>query len=194
MSFCFQRSTLCCSISLCTYELSFCSIEVSSELGRGTEFDVYLKFPKVNGPAEAGRSAAAEPFSLEGRTILLCEDNEMNREIATAILEKNGMTVIPAVNGKEGAAQFECSEAGGISAVLMDIRMPVMDGYEAARAIRASGRPDADVPIIALSADVYTEDIKKARECGMTAHLSKPLDPELLLKTLREHIKAGKTE
>jgi signal transduction histidine kinase len=169
-------------------------IEVSSELGRGTEFDVYLKFPKVNGPAEAGRSAAAEPFSLEGRTILLCEDNEMNREIATAILEKNGMTVIPAVNGKEGAAQFECSEAGGISAVLMDIRMPVMDGYEAARAIRASGRPDADVPIIALSADVYTEDIKKARECGMTAHLSKPLDPELLLKTLREHIKAGKTE
>jgi acyl CoA:acetate/3-ketoacid CoA transferase len=78
--------------------------------------------------------------------------------------------------------------AGGISAVLMDIRMPVMDGYEAARAIRASGRPDADVPIIALSADVYTEDIKKAQECGMTAHLSKPLDPELLLKTLREHI------
>jgi two-component system sensor histidine kinase/response regulator len=75
--------------------------------------------------------------------------------------------------------------------VLMDIRMPVMDGYEAARAIRASGRPDADVPIIALSADVYTEDIKKAQECGMTAHLSKPLDPELLLKTLREHIRDG---
>jgi len=164
-------------------------IEVKSRLGEGTEFAVYLVFPKATGPAEPERGKTETPFMLSGRTILLCEDNEMNREIATAILEKNGMSVIPAVNGRDGVEQFKKSDSGAISAVLMDIRMPVMDGFEAAKAIRASGRPDSEiVPIIALSADVYADDIQKAQACGMTSHLSKPIDPELLLRTLQADI------
>lgn len=164
-------------------------IEVKSELGKGTEFTVYLTFPKADGRTEPERTPEEAYALLRGKTILLCEDNEMNREIAAAILEKHGMSVLPAVNGSEGVRRFLESESGGISAVLMDIRMPVMDGYAAARAIRASGHPDAGrVPIIALSADVYADDIKKAQECGMTGHLSKPIDPELLLRTLQADI------
>jgi two-component system sensor histidine kinase/response regulator len=127
--------------------------------------------------------------ALHGKTILMCEDNEMNREIATAILEKNKMTVVPAANGKEGIERFLESQPGEISAILMDIRMPVMDGYEAARTIRASDHPDAKrVPIIALSADAYVGDIGRAKECGMNEHLSKPIDPELMYSTLRRLI------
>lgn len=164
-------------------------IEVASRLGEGTEFTVYLTFPKVDGGAQPGSKNAGQPPALEGRTILLCEDNRMNREIATAILEKNGMTVIPAENGRAGSERFLGSADGSIDAVLMDIRMPVMDGYEAAKVIRASGRRDAAaVPIIALSADVYTADIRRAQDCGMTSHLSKPIDPELLLHTLQTDI------
>ncbi len=166
------------------------SIEVESTPGRGTKFTVCLTFPKADGRTEPKSEAPEEPAALRGKTILLCEDNEMNREIATAILEKNGMTVLPAANGREGVERFRQSGRGAISAVLMDIRMPVMDGYEAARTIRASGHPDArTVPIIALSADAYSEDVRKSRDSGMTSHLSKPIDPELLLRTLQEHIR-----
>jgi two-component system sensor histidine kinase/response regulator len=165
-------------------------IEVKSKLGEGTEFTVYLNFRKANGAGSADVTAQAEDQSvLQGKTILLCEDNEMNREIATAILEKKGMTVLSAVNGKEGAAYFAASQPGAISAILMDIRMPVMDGYEAAAAIRASRHPDAKrVPIVALSADAYIDDVHKAEECGMNGHLSKPIDPELVYSTLHRLI------
>jgi signal transduction histidine kinase len=165
-------------------------IEVKSKLGEGTEFTVYLTFKKA---ADTGGSYIANPAAdmaaLHGKTILMCEDNEMNREIATAILEKNKMTVVPAANGKEGIERFLESQPGEISAILMDIRMPVMDGYEAARTIRASDHPDAKrVPIIALSADAYVGDIGRAKECGMNEHLSKPIDPELMYSTLRRLI------
>ena len=171
------------------------SIEVKSTPGEGTEFTVRLTFPKASGAAQAPAAPSQAPYPLRGKTILLCEDNEMNREIASAILEKNGLTVLPAVNGQAGVEQFLKSGRGEISAILMDIRMPVMDGFEAARAIRTSGRPDAKtVPIIALSADAYAADIQKAREYGMTSHLSKPIDPELLLRTLRSDIQSRQDE
>jgi len=163
-------------------------IEVSSRPGEGTEFTVYLTFPKAEAPEKAGEPRQGQ-LCLRGKTVLLCEDNEMNREIATAILEKNGLSVLPAADGREGVERFAASKPGEIDAVLMDIRMPVMDGYAAARAIRASGRPDAAaIPIIALSADAYTEDIERARDSGMTGYLSKPIDPELLLRTLQQDI------
>ncbi len=165
-------------------------IEVKSRLGKGTEFIVHLDFQKVLRSDGAERKAEEKPVRLEGRRILLCEDNEMNREIATAILEKNGISVIPAVNGREGTERFMKSGKGEISAILMDIRMPVMDGYSAAKAIRASDHPDAaGIPIIALTADAYTNDVRKAQESGMTVHLSKPIDPELLLKTLQDAVR-----
>jgi CheY-like chemotaxis protein len=99
------------------------------------------------------------------------------------------------VNGKEGLTYFMRSHSGEISAILMDIRMPVMDGYETAKAIRASDHPDAKrIPIIALSADAYIDDINKAKEYGMNGHLSKPIDPELVYSTLYRLIcsKSGK--
>jgi PAS domain S-box-containing protein len=165
-------------------------IEVKSKLGEGTEFAVYLTFSKAGRQIDSNQDAQkGKQLMLCGKTILLCEDNEMNREIATAILEKNGMSVIPAVNGEEGVQRFIESGIGEISAVLMDIRMPVMDGYEASKAIRASSHPDSKkVPVIALSADAYNGDIQKARECGMNSHLSKPIDPEMLLQTLHADI------
>ena len=114
----------------------------------------------------------------------------MNREIARAILENEGLGVVCAVNGEEGVRLFRESSVGEFSAVLMDIRMPVMDGYESSKAIRALNRPDAgQVPIFALTADAYTGDIQKAQESGMSGHLSKPIDPAVLLRTLEEAIK-----
>lgn len=155
----------------------------------GTEFSVYLRLPKADDRTEPQPKTAESSFILKDKTILLCEDNAMNREIAIAILEKKGMSVIPAVNGKEGVDLFTGSEPGTFDAVLMDIRMPVMDGYEASKAIRTSGHPDSrKVPIIALSADAYSDDIKRAQACGMSGHLSKPIDPELLLRTLQTDI------
>lgn len=163
--------------------------EVKSQLGKGTEFTVHLTFQKVQPAAGTAAKPSQIPLALNGETVLLCEDNEMNREIATAILEKAGIAVIPAQNGREGLERFEKSDAGSISAILMDIRMPILDGYAATKAIRAAGHPDSQsIPIIALSADAYADDIQKAQDCGMTSHLSKPIDPELLLRTLQTDI------
>jgi signal transduction histidine kinase len=171
------------------------SIEAESRLGEGTEFTVYLTFKKADESNGLCPAKEKSDFILEGGKILLCEDNEMNREIATAILEKAGMSVIPAVNGREGVEKFLQSGIGDISAVLMDIRMPVMDGYEASKAIRAAGRPDSrSIPIIALSADAYNDDIIKVHECGMTSHLSKPVDPGRLLQTLQKDIVKAEQE
>ncbi len=167
-------------------------IEVKSRPGEGTEFTVYLTLPKADLCEGAEKTGRKLPIMLQGKTILLCEDNEMNREIATAILRKSGITVIPARNGKEGLNRFLESKPGEIAAILMDIRMPVMDGYEASEAIRSSGHPDSRrVPIIALSADAYNGDIQKARKAGMNSHLSKPIDPEMLLQTLQTDIRTA---
>ena len=166
-------------------------IEVQSELGKGTTFTVYLSFNKVKNCIEEAQTVSVDLTLLKGKTVLLCEDNEMNREIATAILEQSGMIVIPAANGEEGVNHFIESGSGMISAVLMDIRMPVMDGYAASRAIRVSNHPEArTIPIIALSADAYTDDVKKVQACGMNRHLSKPIDRKLLLQTLQVEIQS----
>ena len=166
-------------------------IEVQSELGKGTIFTVYLSFNKVKKRIAEAQTVSVDLTLLKGKTVLLCEDNEMNREIATAILEQSGMIVIPAANGEEGVNHFIESGSGMISAVLMDIRMPVMDGYAASRAIRVSNHPEArTIPIIALSADAYTDDVKKVQACGMNRHLSKPIDRKLLLQTLQVEIQS----
>lgn len=170
-------------------------IEVQSRLGAGTEFTVYLTLRKSDiRDSAAGAMEKAEHVSLRGSRILLCEDNEMNREIAKAILEKKDIAVNTAVNGKEGVKAFLRSAAGEYSAILMDIRMPVMDGYEAAREIRKAEHADAKkVPIIALTADAYTGDIMKAKECGMNGHLSKPIDPDMLYHVLEEAVSGSLT-
>lgn len=165
-------------------------IEVQSKLGEGTTFTVYLTLPKAaDTKKEQNLSGRNDHDFLQGKKILLCEDNAMNNEIATAILKKSGMEVLTAWDGKEGAEEFIHSKPGEIAAVLMDIRMPIMDGYEAARNIRESSHPDAKkVPIIALSADAYATDIQKAQNSGMNNHLSKPINTEALLDMLAAEI------
>lgn len=126
---------------------------------------------------------------LKGRRILVAEDNEMNWEIIDDLLTDAGMELEWAENGKLCVEKFEKSEPGYYDAVLMDVRMPVMDGYEATRSIRALGRPDAqDIPIIAMTADAFSEDIKRCLDSGMNAHTAKPVNLDEVLSLLRKHI------
>ncbi len=127
-----------------------------------------------------------EDFSmLAGKTILLVEDNDLNREIACRQLEKKNMRVIQAINGEDAVKIFTAAEPGTFNAVLMDIQMPVMNGYEAAKAIRSLNRVDALItPIIAMSANGFVEDIKNSLAAGMVAHLTKPIDLNRLYGTL----------
>jgi len=158
------------------------TINVKSEKGKGTVFTVRLHFEEVNDAVT--RKTESKPLSnvnLSGKKVLLCEDNALNREIAIAIIRENGIIVVTAENGEIGVQKFSESAAGEYDAVLMDIRMPVMDGYEATKQIRAMERPDAKtIPIIALTADAFADDIQKCLQAGMNGHIAKPIDPELL--------------
>jgi CheY-like chemotaxis protein len=127
--------------------------------------------------------------SLAGRRILLAEDTEGNAEIMMDILSLEDAEADHAENGKIAVEMFEKSEPGTYAAILMDIRMPVMDGLEATAAIRALNRPDAKkIPIIALSANAFDEDVQRSLQAGMNAHLTKPVDVDHLFQTLGELI------
>ena len=175
-------------------------ITVESTLGEGSRFTVTLPLQVVRSPAlpkgpvlekappeqEAPPAEQAKP-ALDGLTVLLAEDNEINMEIAAEMLEMNGVQVIQARNGVEAVEAFCQSAPCAIGAVLMDMQMPEMDGCEAARAIRALDRPDAaSVPIVAVTANAFAEDIAKTTEAGMNGHISKPVDFGLLCRTLSE--------
>jgi len=166
------------------------SISVKSEPGRGTRFDVELPVKQAaNAESGAARAQDAEA-SLDGKRVLLAEDNEMNTEIALILLKENGVEADCASNGKEALEKFESSEPNSYDAILMDIRMPVMNGYEATQKIRALSRPDAaSVPIIAMSADAFEEDFRRAKEIGMNGYVTKPIDPGKLFETLRQLIR-----
>jgi CheY-like chemotaxis protein len=127
---------------------------------------------------------------LSGRRILLAEDMDVNSRIMTIILKARGMEPELAKNGRLAVEMFEASPEGYYSAVLMDIRMPEMDGLEAARRIRAMDRTDAgSVPIIALTANAFDEDVQRSLQAGMNAHLSKPIKPDALYETLENIIR-----
>lgn len=128
---------------------------------------------------------------LSGRHVLLAEDNELNREIAIELLHMTGITVDWAENGKEAVDKF-LANGSLYDLVLMDVQMPVMDGYLATETIRKSGHPNAEtIPIVAMTADAFHEDVVKASESGMNSHLAKPIDPDLLYQTLAEQIKVS---
>lgn len=124
-----------------------------------------------------------------GKRILLAEDNELNWEIAQEILTEAGFEVDWAENGKVCLEKFQASAPGYYDVILMDIRMPVMNGYEAAQAVRALDRPDVDIPIIAMTADAFSEDIQHCLECGMNAHVAKPIDMGKLMFQLQKYLK-----
>ena len=171
------------------------TIDVESEKGVGTEFAVTVTFKNAGGsgemPGAAEQSAAGsmKQAALQGRCMLLAEDIDMNAEIMMDILEMEGIGAERAENGRVALEMFEKSEPDRYSAILMDIRMPEMDGLEATEAIRALDRDDAKrIPIIALTANAFDEDVKMSLQAGMNAHLSKPVDPDHLFRTLGELI------
>ncbi|MBQ2058963.1 MAG: response regulator, partial [Firmicutes bacterium] len=159
-------------------------IHVESEKGRGSTFTVTVALGCSDRVYEAGTELSAET-GLAGRRLLIAEDIDQNAEILLDLLDLEEIEADRAVNGKEAVEMFESSEAGYYDAVLMDVRMPVMDGLTATRTIRALGRPDAAaVPIIAMTANVYDEDVERSMQAGMNEHLSKPIEPEKLYDAL----------
>lgn len=158
-------------------------IEVNSKLGTGTTVKWTLPF-EID---KACKSGEGDEFDLTDMRILAAEDNELNAEILHQMLEEAGVRTTMVANGKEAVNTFEYSSIGTYDYILMDIMMPEMDGYEASRQIRAIDRPDAKtVPIIALTANAFTEDALRAAEAGMDAHMTKPFDFDKLKKCMSE--------
>ena len=172
-------------------------ISVQSELGKGSVFslDFDLDCVPADKDAEAPRAQAGDSgidSAFRGLHLLLCEDHPLNQEIARTLLEEKGFVVEVADNGKTGAAIFENSPVGYFSCILMDIRMPIADGFETTRLIRSLGRADAaSVPIIAMTANVFDDDVKKCFEAGMNDHIAKPIEPDVMFRTIYEQINAA---
>lgn len=169
-------------------ELMGAEIGVKSTKGVGTEFAIHFRFPLALECLAYETEKPPVPIErLNGKRVLLVEDHPLNRMIAKKLLEKAGIDVTEAENGREAVDRFKSVTEFFFDAILMDIRMPVMNGQEAARAIRALPRGDAvSVPIIAMTANAFDTDVEASIRAGMTAHLSKPIEPQLLYSTLAE--------
>lgn len=167
------------------------NIEIRSEWGKGTEVIVDLPLI-IADETDEDESVTAEvmPQELSGVRVLLVEDNEINTFVARKIMESHGILVEHAGNGREAVEAVADSDEGHFDVVIMDIRMPVMNGLEAASAIRQLQRDDVNaLPIIAMTANAYDEDVRESLAAGMNAHLAKPIDPQLLLDTIRKYVK-----
>jgi signal transduction histidine kinase/ActR/RegA family two-component response regulator len=176
------------------------TISVISVQGKGSTFTIVLPASTIS--EEDYRSAKEETRHesdsatgcLKGKRILLCEDNVLNQEIARKLLSAKGIEVTVAKDGSEGLALYQASNAKPYDLILMDLRMPNMTGYEATEAIRKCANPDAkSIPIIAMTADAFGEDVQKCLASGMNAHIAKPIDPERLYETLVQYLGPAKT-
>ena len=166
------------------------TITFESEEGAGTTFVIRVPF-KIDLDADKREEQKnVSEKSIRGLHILLAEDNELNMEIAEFVLQNEGADVTKAWNGQEAVELFRKSESGELDVILMDIMMPVMNGYEATRKIRSLDREDAKtIPIIAMTANAFTEDRIRAKEAGMDEHVAKPVDMELLIKVIHKLVK-----
>ena len=166
------------------------TVTFESEKGVGTTFVIQVPF-KIDLDADKREEQTdASEKSIKGLHILLAEDNELNMEIAEFVLQNEGADLTKAWDGQEAVELFRNSEPGEFDVILMDIMMPVMDGYEAAKMIRSLDREDAkEIPIIAMTANAFTEDRIKAKEAGMDEHIAKPVDMELLIKVIHKLVK-----
>ena len=170
------------------------NIAVKTELGKGTEFIVNLDLPILPDEPEEEEIIFGEKhignIDFTKIKLLLVEDNEVNREIASLILEEFGFKLETAANGKEAVEKISASKVGDFDAVLMDIQMPVMNGYEATKAIRQlENKQLANIPIIAMTANAFSEDVQHAKAAGMNSHIAKPLDIPQMIETLAEVLK-----
>lgn len=167
------------------------TIAVRSELDKGTEFHVTFDLEKAEEQEldAAEKNEEAVDLELKGKHILLAEDNELNWEVAKELLSDLEIELDWAENGEICVAQFKRAPVGYYDAVIMDVRMPVMNGYEATRAIRELEREDSDIPVIAMTADAFSEDIQKCLECGMNDHLAKPIDIQEVARKLKKYLK-----
>ena len=171
------------------------TISVRSEQGRGSEFHVVLDLDRAAAPAApepAGGAETAGDVELKGKRVLLAEDNELNWEVARELLSVLELDLDWAENGEICLRKFRESPAGYYGAIIMDVRMPVMDGYETTAAIRALDRADADIPIIAMTADAFSEDIQRCLACGMNDHLAKPIDIQTVSRKLKKYLKQAR--
>ena len=176
-------------------------IHVTRVQGSGSTFTVDLPFGKIkesgkptrfsdiNGRNDLAKDCYAVDYDFKGKRILLVEDNELNREIAEELIGVTGASVESAEDGVQAVEMFKESAEGYYDLILMDVQMPHMDGYEATRCIRALGRSDAQkVPIFAMTANAFAEDVQKSREAGMNAHISKPLDIRAVYKQMNRYL------
>ena len=165
-------------------------IEVESAVDQGSTFTVTISFDRDLSEQTETADEASTSASIEGCRILLVEDNELNREIASTLLSDMGAEISCAEDGIDAVEKFRDSEPGTYDIILMDVMMPRMNGLDATRTIRALARPDAaTIPILAMTANAFDEDIRATREAGMDAHLSKPIDLGEVLRTISQHFK-----
>jgi len=173
-------------------ELMKGTIRVESEKGIGTKIYLHFELPEAEPMTDESKELNGSDgvASLKGRRVLLVEDNELNTEISMLMLQKEGIVVEHAADGRQAVEMFKASDSAPYDAILMDIRMPVMDGLTASGLIRAlDGDYAASVPIIAMTADAFDDDIKRSLAAGMNAHITKPVEPDKLYRMLRRYIK-----
>ena len=171
------------------------TISFESKEGTGTTFVIRIPFRIDTDRKDRTETEEKTETSIQGLHVLLTEDNELNMEIAEFVLQNEGTVVTKAWNGQEAVDIFRKSSPGEFDVILMDIMMPVMNGYEAAKMIRSLDREDAKViPIIAMTANAFTEDKMRAKEAGMDEHIAKPVDGKLLVKVINELVKRNQRE
>lgn len=169
-------------------QISASSVEgfISKPLFKSTLYQRLIQY--VDGEQDGNEQKESEEDDFTGKRALMAEDMEINWEVAHEILSITGMEMDWAENGKICLEMFQNSEIGYYDVILMDIRMPVMNGYDTTKAIRALSRPDKDLPIIAMTADAFSGDVQKCMDCGMNEHLQKPIDLKECMRVLQKYL------
>lgn len=185
-----QGTGLGMAITKTIVDLMHGDIKVVTKLNHGTEFIINVQYELTNGIVDEEEKVSADEVDFNGKKILLVEDIEVNREIAIMILEEVGFEVDYAVNGKDAVNKVAAAKVGDYDLILMDIQMPIMNGYDAARAIRnLPNKKIAEIPIIAMTANAFSEDVQAAKNAGMNGHIAKPLDVPKMMEVLAEFLR-----
>ena len=185
----YQGTGLGMSIAKALIEQMGGTLEISSELNVGSRFVVTIPFELAD-ESEVVKIEKDADVSIKGMHILLAEDNELNREIAETLLREEGAQVTSVVNGREAVDAVANNDPDTFDLELMDVMMPVMDGHEATRQIRQMGRPDAEtLPVVAMTANAFAEDIQKSFDAGMNGHITKPLEIDKMMRIIAKYRK-----